>query len=260
MSLAALVCFEDAAMKTVLITGAASGIGLATAQRLAKNMQVVIADRNLFGAQKAADDIRARGGRAVAVEVDVANKASVTAMAEQAGREAGDIHALFCNAGISPKMPFEEWSPQDWDQVIHTHIKGVFFCTQAILPQMCARRAGAIVATGSDYSITGHVHGVGYSAAKAGIYSLIKSLALEFAAFNIRANCVGPGPIETPLIRKGKSDEDWAKHKAARGERVPMGRMGQPEEVASVVDFLLSERASYITGQIIHPNGGSVMW
>lgn len=247
-------------MKTVLITGAASGIGLATAKRLATQMQVVIADLNLDAAKRAADEITANGGHALAVEVDVANKPSVTAMLAQATREIGDIHALFCNAGISPKMPFEDWRAEDWDRTIHTHIKGTFLCTQAVLPQMCARKSGAIVAAGSDYSITGHLHGVGYSAAKAGIYSLIKSIALEFASFNIRANCVGPGPIETPLLRKGKSDEDWAKHKAIRGERVPMGRLGQPEEVASLVDFLLSERASYITGQIIHPNGGSVMW
>ena len=247
-------------MKTVLITGAASGIGLATAKRLSATMQVVIADRNIAGAREAAQAIKAQGGKAVAVEVDVASKAAVTAMVKEATDMVGDIHALFCNAGISPKLPFEEWSEADWDSVIHTHIKGVFFCTQAILPQMCARHSGAIVTTGSDYSITGHPQGSGYAAAKAGIYALTQSLALEFAPFNIRCNSVGPGPIETPLLRKGKSDADWAHHKAKRGERVPMGRLGQPEEVASVVDFLLSERASYITGQIIHPNGGSVMW
>jgi 3-oxoacyl-[acyl-carrier protein] reductase len=181
-------------------------------------------------------------------------------MVEDVGRAVGDIHALFCNAGVSLKMPFEDWSESDWDAVIHTHIKGVFLCTQAILPQMCARKAGAIVTTGSDYSIIGHRHGAGYSAAKAGVYSLTKSIALEFAPFNIRCNSVGPGPIETPMLRKGMSDEQWLKHREARGDRVPMGRLGQPEEVASVVAFLLSDRASYITGQIIHPNGGGVMW
>jgi 3-oxoacyl-[acyl-carrier protein] reductase len=247
-------------LKTVLITGAASGIGLATARLLSQQMRVVLADRNYEGAERAALEIERGGGRASAVEVDVSDARSVALMAEKTQRELGDVHALFCNAGVSPKAPFEEWRESDWDTVIDTHIKGVFLCTRAFLPQMCARREGAIVTTGSDYSIVGHRHGAGYAAAKAGIYALTKSIALEFAPFNIRCNSVGPGPIETPLLRKGMADAQWAAHKAARGERVPMGRLGQPEEVASVVAFLLSERAAYITGQIVHPNGGSVMW
>ncbi len=247
-------------MKTILITGAASGIGLATAQRMSSNMRVVIADRNFEAAQRAADEIKSQGGQAFPVAVDVSIASSVARMAQEVARSVGDVHALFCNAGISPKKPFEDWSEADWDDVIHTHIKGVFLCTQAFLPQMCARREGAIVTSGSDYSIVGHVYGSGYAAAKAGIYSLTKSIALEFAPYNIRCNSVGPGPIETPLIRKAMNDEQWARHKAQRGERVPMGRIGKPEEVASVVDFLVSDRAAYITGQIIHPNGGCVMW
>jgi NAD(P)-dependent dehydrogenase (short-subunit alcohol dehydrogenase family) len=247
-------------LKTILITGAASGIGLATARRIATHMQVVIADRNYEAATRAADDIKSEGGQAYPVAVDVSVASSVARMAEDVARSVGDVHALFCNAGISPKKPFEDWTEADWDAVIHTHVKGVFLCTQAYLPQMCARKDGAIVTSGSDYSIVGHVQGSGYAAAKAGIYSLTKSIALEFAPFNIRCNSVGPGPIETPLIRKAMNDEQWAKHKAQRGDRVPMGRMGKPEEVASVVDFLVSDRAAYITGQIIHPNGGCVMW
>jgi NAD(P)-dependent dehydrogenase (short-subunit alcohol dehydrogenase family) len=247
-------------LKTILITGAASGIGLATARRLSRDMHVVLADRDYEGAIRAATEIEGKGGRAFPVAVDVAVASSVTRMVDEVTRAVGEVHALFCNAGISSKIAFEDWSETDWDAVIHTHIKGVFLSTRAILPQMCARKAGAIVTTGSDYSIIGHRHGAGYAAAKAGIYSLTKSIALEFAPYNIRCNCVGPGPIETPLLRKGMSDDMWAQHKESRGERVPMGRLGQPEEVASVVDFLLSERASYITGQIIHPNGGCVMW
>lgn len=247
-------------MKTILITGAASGIGLATARRMSGHMQVVIADRNYEAAALAADEIKNKGGQAFPIAVDVAIASSVARMTQEVTHSVGEVHALFCNAGISPKKPFEDWSEADWDAVIHTHLKGVFLCTQAFLPQMCARKEGAIVTSGSDYSIVGHVHGSGYAAAKAGIYSLTKSLALEFAPYNIRCNSVGPGPIETPLIRKAMSDEQWARHKAQRGERVPMGRMGKPEEVASVVDFLVSDRAAYITGQIIHPNGGCVMW
>lgn len=247
-------------LKTILITGAASGIGLATARRMSGHMQVVIADRNYEAAALAADEIKNKGGQAFPIAVDVAIASSVARMTQEVTHSVGEVHALFCNAGISPKKPFEDWSEADWDAVIHTHLKGVFLCTQAFLPQMCARKEGAIVTSGSDYSIVGHVHGSGYAAAKAGIYSLTKSLALEFAPYNIRCNSVGPGPIETPLIRKAMSNEQWARHKAQRGERVPMGRMGKPEEVASVVDFLVSDRAAYITGQIIHPNGGCVMW
>ena len=214
---------------------------------MAGHMQVVIADRNYEAAVLAADEIKTNGGQAFPVAVDVSVASSVARMTQEVAGSVGEVHALFCNAGISPKKPFEDWSEADWDSVIHTHIKGVFLCTQAFLPQMCNRKEGAIVTSGSDYSIVGHVHGSGYAAAKAGIYSLTKSIALEFAPYNIRCNSVGPGPIETPL-------------KSQRGERVPMGRMGKPEEVASVVDFLVSDRAAYITGQIIHPNGGCVMW
>ena len=247
-------------MKTILITGAASGIGLATARRMAAHMQVVIADRNYEAAVLAADEIKTNGGQAFPVAVDVSVASSVARMTQEVAGSVGEVHALFCNAGISPKKPFEDWSEADWDSVIHTHIKGVFLCTQAFLPQMCNRKEGAIVTSGSDYSIVGHVLGSGYAAAKAGIYSLTKSIALEFAPYNIRCNSVGPGPIETPLIRKAMNDEQWARHKSQRGERVPMGRMGKPEEVASVVDFLVSDRAANITRQIKHPNGGCVMW
>jgi len=227
---------------------------------MAGHMQVVIADRNYEAAVLAADEIKTNGGQAFPVAVDVSVASSVARMTQEVAGSVGEVHALFCNAGISPKKPFEGWSEADWNSVIHTHIKGVFLCTQAFLPQMCNRKEGAIVTSGSDYSIVGHVHGSGYAAAKAGIYSLTKSIALEFAPYNIRCNSVGPGPIETPLIRKAMNDEQWARHKSQRGERVPMGRMGKPEEVASVVDFLVSDRAAYITGQIIHPNGGCVMW
>jgi NAD(P)-dependent dehydrogenase (short-subunit alcohol dehydrogenase family) len=136
----------------------------------------------------------------------------------------------------------------------------MFLCAQAVLPQMVARKSGAIVNTASDFSVMGVAGIAAYTAAKTAIYSLTKSLALEFAPHNIRVNAVGPGPIDTPLLRKRatKAEEEAAlKQNVAR---IPMGRLGRPEEVASVVDFLLSERSSYITGQIIHPNGGALTW
>jgi len=167
------------------------------------------------------------------------------------------VHALFNNAGISRPGPACDMPEEVWDLMIDVHVKGTFLCCQAVLPQMCERRDGVIVNMSSDYAVVGMIRGAAYAAAKAAIFSLTKSLAQEFAPFAIRVNALGPGPIDTPLLRAGRTGDDW---KSARGELLPMGRIGQPDEVASVLDFLLSEHASYMTGQIVHPNGGQVMW
>ena len=235
-------------MKTVLITGGASGIGLATATRMARTMQVIIVDRDGARAQAAAQALNEAGAKAQAYAADVTKSDEIAAMMQQAARDVGPIHAMFCNAGVSMKHGVEEISEADWDLMIKTHVKGVFLCTRAVLPQMCGRREGAIVTTGSDYSVRGKVDGAAYAAAKTAIYSLTKSIAREFAPYNIRCNSVGPGPIETPMLRAGRDDAQWAPIKARRSEQVPMGRLGQPEEV------------SYITGQILHPNGAQISW
>ena len=247
-------------MKTVLITGGASGIGLATARRMARTMRVIIVDRNAERAMIAARDLNDAGASAFAYGADVTQADEIAAMMAQAARDVGPIHAMFCNAGVSIKVPVHKTTEADWDLMIKTHVKGVFLCTKAVLPQMCERREGVIVTTGSDYSVRGKTEGAAYAAAKTAIYSLTKSLALEFAPFGVRCNSVGPGPIETPMLLAGRSEEEWAPVRTARAAQVPMGRLGQPEEVASVVDFLLSDRSSYITGQIIHPNGAQISW
>ncbi len=247
-------------MKTVLITGGASGIGLATATCLARTMQVIIVDRDGARARVAAQTINEAGGKAHAYAADVMKSDEISSMMRDATRDVGHIHAMFCNAGVSMKHGVEEITEANWDLMIKTHVKGVFLCTKAVLPQMCERKAGAIVTTGSDYSVRGYVNGAAYAAAKAAIYSLTKSIAREFAPYNIRCNSVGPGPIETPMLRAGRDDAQWAPIKALRSEQVPMGRLGQPEEVAAVVEYLLSDRASYITGQILHPNGAQISW
>ena len=246
--------------RRAVITGGASGIGLATAKRMARTMRVIIVDRDAGRAADAARDLNLSGASAFAYGADVTKSDQIAAMMAQAALEAGPIHAMFCNAGVSIKVPVHKTTEADWDLMIKTHVKGVFLCTKAVLPQMCERREGVIVTTGSDYSVRGKTDGAAYAAAKTAIYSLTKSLALEFAPFGVRCNSVGPGPIETPMLLAGRSEEEWAPVRTARAAQVPMGRLGQPEEVASVVDFLLSDRSSYITGQIIHPNGAQISW
>ncbi len=220
-------------------------------------MHVVLADLDVDRATDAVRTINGEGGVASAVQVDVTKRSSVQKMMADIGRDIGPVHALFNNAGISCPGAAADVPEHVWDLMMDVHVKGTFMCSQAVLPQMCGRQDGIIVNMSSDYAVVGMVRGAAYAAAKSAIFSLTKSLAQEFAPFGIRVNALGPGPIDTPLLRAGRAGDSW---KAARGELLPMGRIGQPDEVASVLDFLLGDHAHYITGQIIHPNGGQVTW
>ncbi len=244
----------------VIITGAASGIGRASALRLGRRMKVVVADRNIEGARKVAGEIEAAGGQALGVEVDVTSRASVAAMVASARKAFGPVDALFANAGVNRRNPIDRIAEADWDLMMDTHVKGVFLCCQSVLGEMVERGKGAIVNTSSDFAIMGVAGNATYTSAKTAIYSLTKAIATEFTPKGVRVNAIGPGPIDTPLLASGRSDEQHAALKQKFAAALPLGRMGQPEDVAFVVDFLLSERASYISGQILHPNGGQLMW
>jgi len=248
------------ATETVLITGAASGIGRATAARLSQRMQVVIADRSIDAARELAAELAAKGRRALAVEVDVTQRASVGAMMETIQKAVGPVHALFSNAGINRRAPIENITEADWDLMMQTHVKGAFLCAQAVLPAMKTHGRGAILMMSSDFAVLGMPGAAAYASAKTAVYSLVKSLATAFAADGIRVNALGPGPIDTPLLRSGRSAEEWDRAHRRFQQTLPMGRLGRPEEIAAVADFLLSERSSYITGQIVHPNGGQLTW
>jgi 2-hydroxycyclohexanecarboxyl-CoA dehydrogenase len=247
-------------LQTLLITGGASGIGLAAAQLMADGFHVVIADKDGDLAASAAADLSGQGLQASAVAVDVADARSVANMMELVSRDIGPVHALFNNAGLGRSNLVEDTPEAEWDLMMDVHVKGTYLCCQAVLSQMCERRAGVIVNMSSDYAVKGMARGGAYAAAKSAIFSLTKSLAMEFAPFGIRVNALGPGPIDTPLLRAGRNGAVWEAAAVARGEQVPMGRLGQPNEVAAVLKFLLDEKASFMTGQIIHPNGGQISW
>ena len=247
-------------MGTAIITGAASGIGQATAKRLAKRMNVVAADRDARGLAATVGAIATEGGKAIAIEVDVSDGRSVRDMIAEVNATGDPVEAALFAAGIFIKGPVDTISEDDWDQMIDTHAKGTFLCCQAALAHMVPRGKGAIVNMSSDFAVMAVPDGAAYCAAKSAIYSMTKSLALEFAGNGIRVNALGPGPIDTPILRAGRSEVEYQAARVSIAERLPLGRLGQPEEVAACADFLLSERASYINGQIIHPNGGQQTW
>jgi 2-hydroxycyclohexanecarboxyl-CoA dehydrogenase len=244
----------------VLITGGASGIGAATARRLAARAHVLVADRDKDAAEEMAAEIAEAGGKATAMEVDVTQRTSVFAMADRIVAEVGVVDALFNNAGVNIRQPIAEITELAWDTVIATHVKGTLFVSQAILPGMLSAGRGMIVNSASDFSVIGAPGAAAYAAAKSAVYALTKAMAVEFTPRGIRVNAIGPGPIDTPLLRAGRSPKDAEIALERNRQRVPMKRLGRPEEVAALVDFLLSDRSAYIAGQLIHPNGGVLSW
>ena len=242
-----------------LVTGAASGIGRATALRLAqRGDQVVLVDRNHDGLTATATAIRAAGGEALVAVADVTDRAAIRRVVADA-EALGPVSYALSNAGVASRAPVHQMTLHDWAVVVETHLTGTFHVCQAVLAQMVQRRQGAIVVTCSDFSVIGMPGAANYAAAKTALYSLTKSLALEFAP-HIRVNAVGPGPIDTPLLHVGRTQAEWEALASSYAARLPMRRLGDPDEVASVVEFLLSDRSAYITGQLLQPNGGQVMW
>lgn len=242
----------------LLIIGAAGVIGRAAAMRMAKRARIAAVDRSGDGARGLAAELARSGHRAFGYEADVTRGDSVAGMFEAVGRAIGPIDAVFYSAGLYWSKPFEAITEADWDAMIATHVKGAYLCARAALPQMRDRGGGAFVAMASDYAVAGFADNVAYAAAKTALFSLIKSLAQAFAPHGIRVNAIGPGLIEAPLLANGTSSGSWQGLRSHRAGGVPMGRLGRPEEVAAVLDFLLSERSSYLTGQIIHVNGGEL--
>lgn len=237
-------------MSVAIVTGGGSGIGQAIARRLAADgYNVLVNDFRLEAAQAVAAEI---GG--VAAGGDVSVEADVAAMVARAEEVFGPVTHLVNNAGHIHQARFTELTVQDFDRMIAVHLRGTFLCTQAVLKGMLARGEGVIVNIASQLGQIGGVDLVHYSAAKAGIIGLTKALAREVSSQGVRVNAVAPGPINTPLVRSLSSG--WQRAKA---EQLPLGRFGEPEEVASTVAFLCSPAASLFVGQTLGPNSGDVM-
>jgi 3-oxoacyl-[acyl-carrier protein] reductase len=242
-------------VKTAIVTGAGSGIGKAIAERLAKDgYSVVVNDLLAERADKIAKAICKAGGTAQAVAGDVASEKDVAAIVTAARHAYGPADLLVNNAGHVHQALFEHLSTHDFDRMFAVHVRGTFLMMKAVLPAMLAKGDGVIVNIASQLGQIGGVELAHYSAAKAAVIGLTKSIAREVSTRGVRINAVAPGPINTPLVMA--LSEDWRKRKAAE---LPLGRFGEPEEVATTVSFLASPAASLFVGQTLGPNSGDVM-
>jgi len=241
--------------RAVLVTGAGSGIGRAIAEKLAKDGErVVVNDLKGETADEVVALIKESGGEATAAPGDVSDPGSVQRIVEAAREAYGPPEILVNNAGFLQQKRFVDLTVEDFDRMIAVHLRGTFLCTSAVLPDMLSRGSGIIVNVASQLGQIGGIELCHYSAAKAGIIGLTKSLAREVSAQGVRVNAVAPGPINTELVL-GLSDE-WRDAKSAE---LPLGRFGEPHEVAETVAFLVSDGAALYVGQTLGPNSGDVM-
>ncbi|MEI8138917.1 MAG: 3-oxoacyl-[acyl-carrier-protein] reductase [bacterium] len=241
--------------KVALVTGAARGIGQAIAKKLAgEGCDVALCDLKAEWLTETVGLIEAMGRKVKCFEVDVGNAAAVDAAVNGAVKEFGKIDILVNNAGITKDTLMIRMSEQDWDAVLTVNLKGTFLFTKAVARPMMKQRTGAIVNVASIIGLIGNAGQCNYAASKAGVIALTKSAAKELAARNVRVNAVAPGFIETKMT-EALPEEVRTKMLGA----IPMGRFGQPEDVANVVLFLASDMSSYMTGQVLPICGGMVM-
>jgi acetoin reductase-like protein len=246
--------------KVALVTGAATGIGLAIARRLARaGYDIAIADINAAGADVAAKQLQSDGRQAVAITCDVGNRDAAFRMAEEVTRALGDIDLLVNNAAIARLGPLASFSEKDWRDLFRVNVDGVFFCCQAVTPQMLKRRRGNIVNIASWNGKLGAPNFGAYSATKFAVIGLTQALAREMASHGIRVNAVCPGIVAGTPMRAQVEREGQAfglPPSSERAKMIPLGRLASPEDIANAVAFLASDEAAYMTGQAINVTGG----
>lgn len=242
--------------KVAAVTGASRGIGAATAASLAKAgfAVAVLYKSNRALADECVRKIQETGGTAFAYAVDVTDSAAVKNVIVQIEKDLGAISVLVNNAGVSEQKLFTDITDNDWENMLSVHLNGAFYMTRAVLPAMVHQKYGRIINIASMWGETGGSCEVHYSTAKAGLIGMTKALAKELAPSGITVNAVSPGAVETDMMRA--LGEEVCKSVA---EETPVGRLAHPQEIADAVCFLASEKAAYITGQVLSVNGGAVI-
>lgn len=245
----------DLSGKVAIVTGGSSGIGQATAFRLAANgAQVVVVNRNEEKGKKIADRICSEGGKALHIQADVSKLDDIDRMVEEVVNKLGRIDILVNSAGISIKSTHtEDVSEEEWDKTLNINLKGAFFCSQRAARVMIKQKYGKIINIGSLQGEMVLPLRAAYAASKGGLKQVTKSMAVEWAKYNINVNVVAPAFVRTPMTEKVLADGFW--HNVVTSN-TPMGRPAEPEEIADVILFLASDAASYLTGQTIVVDGG----
>ncbi len=244
--------------KVAIITGAGAGIGRSTALLFAREgARVVVADRDPQEGAKTVSLIEENGGAAIFVQVDVSKAADVRKMVETAIETYGKLDILVNNAGIYVQADVVETTEEEWDRILNVNLKGAFLCSKYCIPEMIKNGGGSIVNVGSEAGIAGIKNQVAYNVSKSGMIALTKSTAIDFAAHNIRVNCVCPGTTETPLVKMAlERAPDPAAARRALEQVRPANRLGRPEEIAAGILYLASDESPYATGSILSIDGG----
>ena len=248
----------DLSERVAVITGASKGLGKSMALALAEaGADVALYARDVEGLQAVKKAVQDLGGRAELFVVDILDRAAIAVAVKETLRVFGHVDVLVNNAGVNVRKPVLELSPDEWDLVIDTNLKGYFLVAQAVVPHMLARGHGKVINMASIFGTVALPSQLAYASSKGGVIQMTKVMALEWAKQGIQVNAIGPTYFETPLVAQLRNDPERYNFIV---DRTPMGRWGQPDELAGVVVFLASRASDFVTGQTIFVDGGWTIW